>query len=153
MRKFKKIIFTLLLACSLISTITSTSKAASVTKSEENEVTKKVGEGYTVDGVHYEVYDVYTSDSLDNSNKMSEKRVSNQYAQSYVIKRDIRRVIVYGAIMDFDSIPNTISWDEVIYGDHYYGTLTKDIVTWDHTNKRTSVWYEGTVTCYLNPMN
>lgn len=107
--------------------------SANTALAADNQVTANkneslVGQGYTADGIFYEVYKPTSPSATINS----------------VIKVEVARRVVYYSILK--DIPESISWSEKL--DSYTtltGTLYFSSATWDYKAGTTQVWYRGTL--------
>ncbi len=85
---------------------------------------KKVGEGYTKDGVYYEVF--VAKDVEDNDSVLSSTSIS------------VTREVIYAGIV----VPETsISWEEKIDGKYYIGSLK--LSSYIYTDGKTVSIYKG----------
>lgn len=134
MKKVFKITTTVLAFCFIMAFSSNTVSAS------ENEilVTKNeviIEQGYTEDGVYYEVYE--SSTPITNQSDI---------APYSMISIDVSRQVVYYAIMSRSQIPDTIYWSEQY--DKYTtvsGYLDYTSIFWEYDNKITRVWYAGTL--------
>ncbi len=90
------------------------------------EIRTKVGEGYTSEGIYYEIY---INENLEN------KEISMCGTSIYVT-----REVVYSGIV---TPQKTISWREKISGTYYSGTLS--ICKFGYTSTQTEATYSGTL--------
>ncbi|MBO5336461.1 MAG: hypothetical protein J6A94_04930 [Lachnospiraceae bacterium] len=87
---------------------------------------QKVGEGYTTEGVYYEVFAV---DEME-SNEITIRSIG----------KSVTREVIYSGIV----IPSKkLSWSEKIDGANYSGTLT--LSGYSHTTNNTVATYRGTL--------
>lgn len=96
-----------------------------------------IEQGYTENGVYYEVYEVTPTLSSKQSD----------ITPNAVISMVVSRRVIYYAIVPLSSIPDPIYWTESL--DQYTtlsGYLYYTSIFWDHDAGTTDVWYRGTLT-------
>lgn len=91
-----------------------------------------IEQGFTNDGIHYDVYKTQDED-----------KVSNSVDLRIVDSKQITRKVVYSSLTV--TPPNSISWSENIGGSTYRGTLYLTSYTRYPSQNCTHAWYTGTV--------